>query len=212
MDLLGSCPTCFKATLSECGDEIIVRAGLAADSSYYFRITDKFFNVYSGEMQTNGDGDFTLEVNRFPIALFTRHSGSFTLEVSVLESPFTPVQFWLCDTAFFCIQFSFVKGDGMGNEIYCSSSEEPLGLFEGTIEVQFLTTDSSTYLFDGTVTAWNPDGVDLRGYYAYNLTVDGLLWDALIPEFEIDPNTGILTFNKDSMEGVFAYLVAKRIA
>lgn len=64
---------------------------------------------------------------------------------------------------------------------------------------KFLTTSAQTYLFDGTVTAWNPSGIDLRGCEITNLFVGGLEWNDLLttPEWNLNATTGLLTLVKD---------------
>lgn len=75
-------------------------------------------------------------------------------------------------------------------------------------EIEFLTTGASTYLFNGTVTGFNPDGKDLRGKRIKYLDVDGIRWSSLNSDYSLNSTTGLLTFNKDSISDVSCYITA----
>lgn len=193
------CPKCFEFTLSDCLETFIVDGGLLPDTTYFYRVTDKFGNKYSGEVETDNEGKFSMTVADFPYGLFTAYSGSFTLELSLTQIPFSPVNFWLCDVEYPCILFSFGKADATWNTIYCISTQptptpQPVGIFSFAGK----GNDTTTIVFDGTVTPENPLGFNLIGKTLLSIATDGIVrnFNPFIPPVDLtfDNTTGTLTF------------------
>lgn len=196
------CPKCFEFTLSDCLDSFVVDAGLIPETTYYYRITDKFGNKYSGSFETTNDGRFTIDVDDFPQGLFTAYSGAFTLEVSLNLIPFSPVNFWLCDVEYPCISFSFGKADATWDTIYCISTQptptpQPVGVFSFAGK----GNDTTIIVFDGTITSENPLGFNLIGKTLLSIATDGIQrnFNPFIPPVDLtfDNITGTLTFVGD---------------
>lgn len=112
------CKCGFEDYLVQCQDGIIVNAGLAPATEYTWLVIDKFGKRYSGQVTTDAEGAFELEMTQFPAGLFTQYSGAFAL--SVFEDPAfcVPVKMRLAryyDEATFHIE----SGDYVKNQIGC---------------------------------------------------------------------------------------------
>ncbi len=100
------CCNCFTDFLVKCTDQINIFAQLEPSTPYKWRITDKFSNIYDGDMTTDTDGFWNIPVADLPAGFLTPYSGDFKLEV--LSPTFMPVSFKIAQE-YDCINFS-IKG------------------------------------------------------------------------------------------------------
>lgn len=119
MDLLEDCINCYRTTLSEFPQEIVVYGGLPA-GDYIARVTDKFGNVFGIDAITvGGYGFLDIEIpDSFPVAWFSRNAGYFKLEVSLTAENWTPVNFTFEALEYPCILIDFSNNDLEINEIH----------------------------------------------------------------------------------------------
>lgn len=78
------CISCYKLSLEECPEDIVIEAGLTPDTDYKWEIEDKFGTIYNGTATSAGDGKLTINVNNannLPKGLFMHFSGAFTLQL-----------------------------------------------------------------------------------------------------------------------------------
>ena len=66
------CPKCYDFTVESCLDEIVFELGLDATTNYTIKFADIFDNIYSQDVTTDADGDFTIDTTTadFPEGLF----------------------------------------------------------------------------------------------------------------------------------------------
>jgi len=76
----------------------------------------------------------------------------------------------------------------------------------GSDSLDFFTTSAQSYTFDGTVTGYNPNGLDLRGKSIRAFWLDGLLVTKLNSEYEFTTLTGELEIKKDIVTAMYCYL------
>lgn len=72
-------------------------------------------------------------------------------------------------------------------------------------EHDFLTTGASSYLFDGTVQAFNPNAISLIGKTVKPLVADGLTLNPLAPDYSLNSTTGLLSITKTYISGTHIY-------
>lgn len=68
----------------------------------------------------------------------------------------------------------------------------------------FLTTSAQSYTFDGSVTSYNANGIDLRGKTIKYLVME-LLLNPLANDYELNDVTGELTINKDLVPDTYIF-------
>lgn len=89
--------------------------------------------------------------------------------------------------------------DGGGNAITCELfqvSSVKYGTSSSTSSAgshDFLLTAATTYTFDGTVTAYNPDGISLIGLDLDEFFIDGLVKSTLTSDYTFSTITGAIT-------------------
>lgn len=110
MDLL-NCPTCYRITLADCFEKITVKAGLGAAETFFYRITDKFGNRYSGEVLTDEQGYFEISASDFVPAFFNPHAGTFELQVFKAVQNCEPETLSFCDVEYTCVRMDFAHED-----------------------------------------------------------------------------------------------------
>ena len=125
VDLLENCSECYQSTLSQFPDEIIIVGNLEADTSYYFKVTDKFNNSYiTEEIATNSNGTAIIQIQTvgYTPQSFTedpgeswlnKDAGNFLIEASMTINPWIPVEFSFGSgydtTNYPCITVNFVN-------------------------------------------------------------------------------------------------------
>lgn len=111
------CVDVYESMLPTCPKfyTIKVYALLEKNTSFIWVITDKFANQYVQEFQTDGDGNFEIDVDSLPKQLFTQYSGAFMLTVKKDKNACSPTKFNFCDldptAEVYHVQFSFYKSD-----------------------------------------------------------------------------------------------------
>lgn len=105
-NLLDNCDTCFEAKLNECVDLIVIAGGFTVGQIYLIIITDKFGNEYRLSYTADYGGNLTIEVADLPEGLFTRFSGTFTVQF-YSEDGIVKYSFTINDNSFTCLKLSF---------------------------------------------------------------------------------------------------------
>lgn len=107
------CTSCFEAILPECPETILVKARLSATTDYYAIVTDKFGTKYHERVTTDLQGGFEFTSDVLPVGSFTRHSGTFELEVRTDLNSCDPEILTFCvdgvETEFLCVIFGFIE-------------------------------------------------------------------------------------------------------
>jgi hypothetical protein len=71
---------CFEATISTCSSDIFLKAGLTANTEYYWVLTDRHNNVYQRKVTTDEDGTLVMESAALPQGL-NKYSGALNLSI-----------------------------------------------------------------------------------------------------------------------------------
>ncbi len=116
-----ACLPCYKDWIS-CGNATIDVVGkLAASTAYIWTITNKGAK-YQGEVTTNSDGGFTIDVADLPDGLLNPYAGVFTLTVTANDAYQCAASTWnesaYCDS-YDCIEFEVVNGSANKNTLGC---------------------------------------------------------------------------------------------
>jgi len=122
MGVVTPCDTIFRITLPTPGSnaelaDIAVKAQLAASTAYWYIVTDKFGNQYVKEVNTDGNGAFTLAVADFPAGLFNPYAGSFQLQVKQTLQDAVPQQLKFCNVTYDTIQMDFADMAGVSSSV-----------------------------------------------------------------------------------------------
>ena len=67
-------------SVHECISTLILPVGLS-EGDYTVRITDRFNKAYNKDFPVDENGDMTINIDAYPVGLFTRYSGAARLEV-----------------------------------------------------------------------------------------------------------------------------------
>ena len=68
---------CFEATITNCTDDIILKAGLAATTQYFWLVEDRHGNITQRQATTDAQGTLTIATPLF----INPHSGMLKLSV-----------------------------------------------------------------------------------------------------------------------------------
>lgn len=116
-----ACLPCFKDWIS-CGNETLqINGNLSAATAYIWYIENKGAK-YSGEVTTDENGQFTIDVSELPEGLLNPYAGTFELTVKVNDAYGCASQTWndsaYCDS-YDCIVFEVVNGTAVKNTLGC---------------------------------------------------------------------------------------------
>ena len=75
---MGCCS--INISVPECISTLILPVGLS-EGDYTVRITDRFNKAYNKDFPVDENGDMTINIDAYPVGLFTRYSGTARLEV-----------------------------------------------------------------------------------------------------------------------------------
>ena len=75
---MGCCTV--NISVPECISTLILPVGLS-EGDYTVRITDRFNKAYNKDFPVDENGDMTINIDAYPVGLFTRYSGTARLEV-----------------------------------------------------------------------------------------------------------------------------------
>ena len=75
---MGCCTV--NISVPECISTLILPVGLS-EGDYTVRITDRFNKAYNKDFTVDENGDMTINIDAYPVGLFTRYSGTARLEV-----------------------------------------------------------------------------------------------------------------------------------
>lgn len=118
-----ACTTCYSDYIS-CGVETIeVKGTLLPDTDYTWILTSPTGAKYSGDVTTDADGKFELDVTSLPDDLLNPYAGIFTLQVQTADcSPASWNDSAYCDK-YDCIQFVAVSGNYVKATLGCGCLE-----------------------------------------------------------------------------------------
>jgi hypothetical protein len=123
-----SCSTCFETRLQACPSSIVLTAGLAASTEYFWCLTSMTHGkIYQRKATTDIDGKLTLDTSTLPDGLLNAHSGFFSLEIRNGADYLEVIDLTFGTETFSCIMIEFVEveGDaGINNQIYSLQEAE----------------------------------------------------------------------------------------
>ncbi len=114
-NLLESCRNCYKVTLPECPETIVLVAGLFANRSYYCRFTDKMGNRYTIASGTEAQGKLLITDLSLIQPLLTAAGGPLLLELFATDTTCAPTTLRFCTTDYTCVLLEFVATSGSVN-------------------------------------------------------------------------------------------------
>ena len=98
---MGCCT--INISVPECISTLILPVGLS-EGDYTVRITDRFNKAYDKEFPVDENGDMTINIDAYPVGLFTRYSGTARLE---LFSAGEQQIIYICDNEYKNITLTF---------------------------------------------------------------------------------------------------------
>jgi len=120
----------FIALLTNCPDAIIVDGLLPINTNIVYTIRDKFDNITTVEVTTDGDGKFTIDPALFPLGIFNEFAGTFELLVYANVQDATNLEnqlgLTLCDVEYFSVVFCFTESEAAGAVIPNCDQEQPV--------------------------------------------------------------------------------------
>lgn len=122
---MNCCDTPFEITLRSCSSSWVFNAGLTSETLYYLRVKDKFGNSYIYSATTDENGILTIELTDIDKVNYNPFAGTFTFELSLTQSPFAPIELYLCDTLYNKIAVNFNDSEEFENVVECESVEPP---------------------------------------------------------------------------------------
>ena len=196
------CSCCFTDTLAKCETTIQVNAMLEPESWYRWVITDKFGNMHEGEVQTDGNGFFSIPVADLPAGLLTQYSGSFKLQVFQLYAACAAEKFKVAGI-FDCIEFSITGGtftkNNLGCDFDCMASAQQSALIPFTEDAEVIV-DWSLYSASlgnaPTVSVYHEVSAGI--YQLVSVMVEQTRVDGYLTAININnggPNTGYIIIN-----------------
>ena len=126
-----SCNCCYKVTLLECPENILIECGLTPNTIYYLSVTDKFTNEYVRAYQADGNGNITISASDYAQGLFMSFSGDFTIKIYASEVDVSAgeneLQLSLCGNNYTCIVVSFSSDTSYAAAIPdCNQPQTPI--------------------------------------------------------------------------------------
>lgn len=126
-----SCSCCYKVTLLECPEQILIECGLTPNTIYYLILTDKFSNEYVRAYQADGNGHITLPASEFPQGFFMSFSGDFTIKIYASAGDASAgeneVSVSFCGNNYTCIVVSFSSDTSFAATIPdCNQPQTPI--------------------------------------------------------------------------------------
>ena len=120
-----ACLPCYKDWIS-CGNTVILVTGtLEAGESYKWVLENKGAK-YSGDVTTDGNGNFTILVSELPNGLLNPYAGMFELTVVADDAYQCNSEVWndsaYCDS-YTCIEFDVRNGEHVKNTLGCPCLE-----------------------------------------------------------------------------------------
>lgn len=108
------CAVCYPSKLPSCNGYIFVRSGIAHFENYFWKITDKQGNVYTGECTPSYTNslDFIINPNDsvFCKGMFQPFSGGYTLQV--VDAYDQPQSLMMQGLPYGCIALEFYPYSG----------------------------------------------------------------------------------------------------
>lgn len=99
-DITPGCDVCYEAIYGECNDVITLSLGLAATTTFYLNLIDKFDIVTQLTVITDASGDFTITQT------WAEFFGTIEIEIYAEPARVTRVIFTVGSTTFDCITLS----------------------------------------------------------------------------------------------------------
>jgi hypothetical protein len=116
-----NCGCCFDDLICACipaDGNVKINTEVDPYKEYFYRLTDKFNNVYEGAADVNPDGTLLIPINDLPAGLLNPFAGSFNLEIFYDANGCERVPLLLA-RRYDCISFSVMGGNGKKDSIGC---------------------------------------------------------------------------------------------
>lgn len=123
---MAECTRCYSDYIS-CGNETLFVAGtLPANSDYIWIITTSQGAKYSGDVTTDAQGHFEIDVATLPEGLLNPYAGNFILNVVADDAYQCNTETWndsaYCDS-YTCIEFDVRNGEHVKATLGCPCPE-----------------------------------------------------------------------------------------
>lgn len=105
------CPSCYQATVKACSTSIVLKAGLTADTSYYWVIKNKFGKLYQRQATTDVNGNLTIDLTVLPEGATNEFSGFFELTIKEGTNYLNSVNMTFGEKAYGYVMFDFAAID-----------------------------------------------------------------------------------------------------
>lgn len=76
-----NCNPSYEAILKACPATIELKAGLSANTSFYWLLTIRSGKIYQRQANTDATGKLTIDCSQLPAGLLNPNAGYFTLQV-----------------------------------------------------------------------------------------------------------------------------------
>lgn len=106
-----TCQACYEASVKSCIDEILLKAGLTASTSYYWIIENKFGNQVQRQVETDEDGILTIDLSMLPEGSANPYAGHFRLTLRLGSNYLTTQQMTFGGKTYDCVSFNFIEID-----------------------------------------------------------------------------------------------------
>ena len=135
-DFSVNCDECYE--VSRADDDLTFDYGLTPLTNYYLFVIDKFRNVYSELITTDGSGAFTINPSSvvFPNGMFNQYAGDFEVFLATDSEGANVVSFTLYATVYNCLILSITSSSNIDCTPYNPIQGcDPATVFDGASTV-----------------------------------------------------------------------------
>jgi len=104
---------CYEASVKSCSTELVLKANLTASTSYFWLLENKFGKLYQRQVDTNEDGDLTIDLSILPDGAANEFAGHYLLSLRAGDDYLqkVPMTFGEDSTEYECVMFNFIAID-----------------------------------------------------------------------------------------------------
>lgn len=114
---MSSC-ACYEASIKACSSSLVLKAGLAANTSYFWLIENKFGKIFQRQVETDADGLLTIDLTLLPAGSGNEFSGHYTLSLREGANYLNKVSMTLSGKVHECVSFNFIAMDDEPENAY----------------------------------------------------------------------------------------------
>ncbi len=112
------------AELPECRDSILLKFAFEPTTEYVVKITDRYGHTYTNTYTSDSDGNITILASDYPVGLFNRYAGLFTLKMYESDGC-TPKSIVMCAQDYDDIKLEFHREDNDDTDAVVECCAEP---------------------------------------------------------------------------------------